>query len=284
VSDPSLQVDDRRWTLACAGASGLAFVEGPRLPHEPGESVEVVPASVVAALKWRDAEREAAFECIEQAATEAQTLVAALTEEVERLRGTTCDPGGEVCKSCGRLVAETCPTHWHAPDALWLEVEGGPGGIRCIPCFTRDAAAKGIQVEWRPLISDKGFPECWCTWDEIDGAEGIVHYHPRCPKHDDDAEVRLSDEMVAAVREITDANGAAAVPFLDDAVGHALALKLAEGARQERNRLTHDEARDWFSWQLHRAPFCLLSAAEQDCVVAGLVELTGLLSEGDTDA
>lgn len=89
---------------------------------------------------------------------------------------------GEICGSCGRLVVETCPTYWHAPDALWLEVEGSLGGIRCIPCFTCDAAARGIAIQWRAVRAES--QDCWCTWDEIDGgAEGIVRYHPNCPQH-----------------------------------------------------------------------------------------------------
>lgn len=56
---------------------------------------------------------------------------------------------GERCKKCGRMVAETCPTYWIAPDDLWNEVEGGGGGIRCIPCFARDCEEKGIFIHWR---------------------------------------------------------------------------------------------------------------------------------------
>lgn len=63
------------------------------------------------------------------------------------------EPGdGEVCKRCGWLVAASCPTWWSAPDALWNEVEGGPGGIRCIRCFTEDCEAKGVTVYWRAVV------------------------------------------------------------------------------------------------------------------------------------
>lgn len=65
------------------------------------------------------------------------------------------DEGGEVCKKCGQFVATTCPSWWSAPDALWNEVEGGPGGIRCIRCFTEDCEAKGIWVYWQAVVDGR---------------------------------------------------------------------------------------------------------------------------------
>lgn len=59
----------------------------------------------------------------------------------------------EMCQRCGRPVGKSCPSWWSADDALWLEVEGGQGeGIRCIPCFTDDARAKGVSIFWRPVV------------------------------------------------------------------------------------------------------------------------------------
>lgn len=60
---------------------------------------------------------------------------------------------GEICQACGLPVALGCPTWWSTFDPLWIEVEGGHGqGIRCIPCFTRDALAAGVQVSWRTVV------------------------------------------------------------------------------------------------------------------------------------
>lgn len=57
---------------------------------------------------------------------------------------------GEICQACGRPVDRTTGhlSYWFAPNELWNEVEGGEGGIRCIPCFTADCMAHGIQVGW----------------------------------------------------------------------------------------------------------------------------------------
>ena len=63
---------------------------------------------------------------------------------------------GETCGQCGRPVAESCPSYWLAADELWNEVEGGPAGIRCIPCFTADCEKKaGIHVAWRAVRVDE---------------------------------------------------------------------------------------------------------------------------------
>lgn len=56
----------------------------------------------------------------------------------------------EVCYACGR--PDSIPTWWHVSDELWERVEGGPGGIRCAPCFTRDCQALGITVSWTPVV------------------------------------------------------------------------------------------------------------------------------------
>jgi hypothetical protein len=67
----------------------------------------------------------------------------------------------EICQSCERpYFAAIGDTYWSADDALWLWVEGGPGGLRCPPCFTRDCRAKGISIFWRPVIDDERMFAC----------------------------------------------------------------------------------------------------------------------------
>lgn len=55
----------------------------------------------------------------------------------------------EYCQVCGRRQ----PIVWHAPDRLWLEVNGREGGVLCPECFDRLAAEKGLWLRWTP--SDK---------------------------------------------------------------------------------------------------------------------------------
>lgn len=55
----------------------------------------------------------------------------------------------EICGACGRPVMRSSgPTWWEAPDALWRDVEGGDGGIRCMPCFAADVEAAGGRMHW----------------------------------------------------------------------------------------------------------------------------------------
>jgi len=53
---------------------------------------------------------------------------------------------GEICGKCGRPVSLSCPSYWLATDFLWDLIEGGPGGVRCIPCFVADADESCIHV------------------------------------------------------------------------------------------------------------------------------------------
>ena len=75
----------------------------------------------------------------------------------------------ELCNSCG------CPVGlvWHASEGLWnyvvagqerttytfrrglmnnawAERSEGVGGIRCIPCFDREAYDAGVRLKWEP--------------------------------------------------------------------------------------------------------------------------------------
>ena len=50
----------------------------------------------------------------------------------------------EFCKICGRQQ----PLVWHAPDHLWLVVNGREGGVLCPECFNRQARKKGYWLRW----------------------------------------------------------------------------------------------------------------------------------------
>lgn len=115
---------------------------------EIGAALTQVALDVAERLLDADADGEVCKSC-----GETQTgdeIVADLKREAEANQYGV-DPDGEVCKSCGHLVAVTCPSWWRAPDDLWNEVEGGPGGIRCIPCFTRDCDAAGVPIHWEAV-------------------------------------------------------------------------------------------------------------------------------------
>lgn len=59
---------------------------------------------------------------------------------------------GEICDACGRPVdRSTGRSYWLAPDDLWNEVNGQFAGIRCVPCFTADAADRGVPIHWRAV-------------------------------------------------------------------------------------------------------------------------------------
>jgi DNA-directed RNA polymerase subunit RPC12/RpoP len=55
----------------------------------------------------------------------------------------------EVCARCGRPVG--CV--WHAPDDLWLAVNGQDAGVLCPQCFSSGAQELGhfVRFEVRPL-------------------------------------------------------------------------------------------------------------------------------------
>lgn len=82
----------------------------------------------------------------------------------------TSELKGEVCKRCGELVADTCPTWWRTNDALWQFIYGTDAGIRCIPCFTKDALAKNVTVRWvaTPYPADNLYePKYWPYSNEL---------------------------------------------------------------------------------------------------------------------
>lgn len=56
----------------------------------------------------------------------------------------------EICDACGRPAARGLgDTYWFAPNSLWNEVEGGPNGVRCPPCFDADCRGLNIDISWR---------------------------------------------------------------------------------------------------------------------------------------
>lgn len=58
----------------------------------------------------------------------------------------------EICGACGGPVNRATPSWWTADDALWMDVVGDEAGIRCVPCFTEEARAKGIWVFWKAAV------------------------------------------------------------------------------------------------------------------------------------
>ena len=54
---------------------------------------------------------------------------------------------GEACQFCGRPYVL-----WGAPDALWIEVMGSPGGLSCPSCFDRRADKRGVCLYWTPEL------------------------------------------------------------------------------------------------------------------------------------
>jgi hypothetical protein len=63
----------------------------------------------------------------------------------------------EICSACGKPVGHRHRfgnepiTWWHAPDYLWRLIEGGPGGLRCPQCFTRDCENSGVPICWEAV-------------------------------------------------------------------------------------------------------------------------------------
>lgn len=58
----------------------------------------------------------------------------------------------EICMACGRPVGPHTGSWWHAPDELWIEVNGGPVGVRCPPCFTAACQARGYWIHWEATL------------------------------------------------------------------------------------------------------------------------------------
>ena len=54
----------------------------------------------------------------------------------------------EFCHTCGRDVGVV----WTAPDALWEDLVGDPGGVLCVDCFDELAAGAGLFVRWIPTV------------------------------------------------------------------------------------------------------------------------------------
>lgn len=57
----------------------------------------------------------------------------------------------EVCGECGRPVEQV----WNAPDELWQEVMGWPGGLLCIRCFDAKLEDRPGWVLWEPKVMDR---------------------------------------------------------------------------------------------------------------------------------
>jgi len=56
---------------------------------------------------------------------------------------------GETCNDCGGRYEHTI---WTAPDTLWHQLVGKPGGTLCPPCFDDRAKQAGIFLRWTPHI------------------------------------------------------------------------------------------------------------------------------------
>lgn len=54
----------------------------------------------------------------------------------------------EICGDCGRPVRVV----WHAPDDLWLLVNGRETGVMCVPCFDDRARSlvPSLYLMWTP--------------------------------------------------------------------------------------------------------------------------------------
>lgn len=96
----------------------------------------------------------------------------------------------ETCTKCGTKVALTTGgTWWMTDDQLWRLVYGTESGIRCIPCFTVDAAAAGYPVSWR-AYDESGKAHAPCESEMYTGhyyrqqvAAGLMDYYwMRCDR------------------------------------------------------------------------------------------------------
>jgi ribosomal protein L34E len=54
----------------------------------------------------------------------------------------------EICDDCGRPVGRGIRSWWHAPDDLWMHINGGYAGVLCPACFTERCDAQGIWIHW----------------------------------------------------------------------------------------------------------------------------------------
>lgn len=57
----------------------------------------------------------------------------------------------EYCRLCGKRQ----PLTWHAPDELWLAVNGSEDGVLCPECFDRRASEMGFRLTWGPTIHSR---------------------------------------------------------------------------------------------------------------------------------
>ena len=53
----------------------------------------------------------------------------------------------EHCQICGKEYDDYI---WEISDKLWEKVTGikNGSGLRCIPCFSKEAREKGITIKW----------------------------------------------------------------------------------------------------------------------------------------
>ena len=65
---------------------------------------------------------------------------------------------GQGCQTCGRRYY---PVIWHARNDLWLAVHGSVAGILCPACFVREAARKGIELDWLAARWNINDPSTW---------------------------------------------------------------------------------------------------------------------------
>ena len=64
------------------------------------------------------------------------------------------DGVSEQCRICGRGYML-----WHAPDPLWMELNGRYGGTLCPRCFDGRAREADIRLVWTPIVvSRDGVP------------------------------------------------------------------------------------------------------------------------------
>jgi len=94
------------------------------------------------------------LEAIDATLTAMASEIRELRAERERLEGVIALWGGdaegsETCRICGRFNGII----WHAPDRLWIELNGRYGGLMCPRCFTGVAREKGILLTWVPMVN-----------------------------------------------------------------------------------------------------------------------------------
>lgn len=67
----------------------------------------------------------------------------------------------QFCHRCGRRDGLI----WWAPDELWTQIMGGPGGVRCVRCFDRECQERGIGLLWVPRVDAR--KDAQGRWSEI---------------------------------------------------------------------------------------------------------------------